>query len=72
MKRSSMLVKDWEATQILLTQRTFLNSCEGILHIPLEQASDPELWMEIHHGGSNSERSMESDEMDEHQSDEEM
>lgn len=22
------------------------------LHIPLEEASDPELWMEIHHGGS--------------------
>ena len=41
------------------------------LHIPLDQASDPELWMEIHHGGSNSERSMESNEMDEHQSDEE-
>ena len=41
------------------------------IHIPLDQASDPELWMEIHHGASNSERSMDSDEMDEHHSDEE-
>ena len=25
------------------------------LHIPLEEASDPELWMEIHHGGDENE-----------------
>ena len=31
------------------------------LHIPLEEASDPELWMEIHHGSSDVEIEVESD-----------